>query len=219
MRSILNRMYLINRIAFVFSIAASFCSFTNEVYAIPKNQSSSQVREVKGHIQNSNGEPIAGASVQIKGTKIGAISNAGGNYSISTRGSNDVLVFSYIGYLDQEITVAGQATINVTLQGKSKSLDEVVVTALGIKREARSLGYAVSNLTMDSLTQANEPNFINSLSGKVPGMVITQSAGGPGGSSRVLIRGNTSISGDNQPLYVIDGVPIENTNQGGPGGG
>ncbi|HRE49830.1 MAG TPA: SusC/RagA family TonB-linked outer membrane protein [Flavitalea sp.] len=180
---------------------------------------SNQQKTISGHIQNDKGEPIPGVSVGIKGTDIGVVSNNAGNYTINVSGDNNVLVFSYIGFISQEVPVAGQTTINITLREGSKDLDEVVVTALGIKRQTRSLGYAVTNLEMDSVTQANEPNFINSLSGKVPGMVITQSAGGPGGSSRVLIRGNTSISGDNQPLYVIDGVPIENTNQGNPGGG
>jgi TonB-linked SusC/RagA family outer membrane protein len=218
-RSTLNEVRLIKSVAIIFIMATSFGLLSNDVYAISGNQVSPRNQEVNGHIQSASGESIAGVSVQIKGTKIGVITNPQGDYSFNVRSNNDVLIYSFIGYVDQEILVGGRKTINVTLQAKSKNLDEVVVTALGIKREERSLGYAVSSVKMDSVTQANEPNLINSLSGKVPGMVITQSAGGPGGSSRVLIRGNTSISGDNQPLYVIDGVPIENTNQGNIGGG
>lgn len=162
--------------------------------------------------------PLINATVSQKGTVHSTFTDKQGHFSITVPKSA-TLVFSYTGYAAQEVSVSGRTVINIALQEQSKNLDEVVVTALGIKRESRSLGYAVTTLQVDSITQANEPNFINSLSGKVPGMIVTQTAGGPGGSSRVLIRGNTSISGDNQPLYVIDGVPIENTSQGGPGGG
>lgn len=218
-KSFITRFCVTRRPVVVFLIAFGCFSAVSDAFGNAGAGLNLQQQEVRGHIQSAQGEAIAGVSVKIKGTETGVVSDNAGNYSIGVRNNSDVLVFSYVGYQNQEVPVSGRTTINITLQEQSKSMDEVVVTALGIKRASRSLGYAVTNVTMDSVTQANEPNFINSLSGKVPGMVVTQTAGGPGGSSRVIIRGNTSISGDNQPLYVIDGVPIENTNQGGPGGG
>lgn len=215
----LDKIRIFKRGAVIFILLLGALQPTSAVFARIESMAPSQQKQVSGRILNEAGEPISGVSVGIKGTKTGVVSNVSGNYSINVSGNSDVLVFTYIGYSSQEVPVNGQTVINITLLASSGSLDEVVVTALGIKRQTRSLGYAVANVEMDSITQANEPNLINSLAGKIPGMVVTQTAGGPGGSSRVLIRGNTSISGDNQPLYVIDGVPIENTNQGGPGGG
>jgi len=169
-------------------------------------------------VSGKDGAPLINATVVQKGAATATRTDVQGKFEIKVP-KEAILIFSHTGYTTQEIAVEGRTRIDVILTESSGNLDEVVVTALGIKRESRSLGYAVTNLQVDSLTKANEPNFINGLAGKVPGMVVTQTAGGPGGSSRVLIRGNTTISGDNQPLYVIDGVPIENTNQGGPGGG
>lgn len=175
--------------------------------------------EVKGKVTDSKGAALPGVNILVKDSQTGTITDKNGDYSLRVSTGSDILVFSFIGFQSQTIPLAGRSILNVALTEDISTLDEVVVTALGIKREQRSLGYAFSEVRMDSLTKANDPNFINSLAGKVPGLIISQSAGGPMGASRVVIRGNTSISGDNQPLYVIDGVPIQNSDQGDLGGG
>jgi len=130
-----------------------------------------------------------------------------GNYTLNVS-DTDILVFSYVGYLAQEVAVNGRTTLNVTLREDLQVLGEIVVTALGIEREAKSLTYAVQNIKGDKMNEAKETNLINSLQGKVAGVTITKDATGPGGDSKVLIRGNRSITNSNQPLYVIDGVPL-----------
>jgi TonB-linked SusC/RagA family outer membrane protein len=142
-----------------------------------------------------------------------------GKYQLTVNSSKSIVQFTFIGMKKVEEAVNGRDAINVTLQSDEIGLEEVVVTALGIKREEKSLGYSVSSIKGDDLSKSNDPNMMNTLAGKVPGLVISQGAGGISGSSRVLIRGNTTISGDNQPLYVIDGVPMVNTNDGSTGGG
>src|SRR5690554_5601472 len=179
-----------------------------------------RVIQVRGKVvSQADDAGLPGVTVVEKGTANGTVTNLDGEYTIEVVDENSVLVFSYVGFTSQEVTVGNQNQIDISLEETMGVMGEVVVTALGIEREERSLGYAVTEVSMDSLTKANDPNFINSLAGKILGLIITQPAGGQAGASRVLIRGNTSISGDNQPLYVIDGVPIENTNQGNAGGG
>ncbi len=174
---------------------------------------------VKGKVTDSKGEPLPGVSILVRDSQTGTTTDKNGNYSLDVKSANAMLVFSFIGYQSQMVPVGNRSVIDITMEEDVATLQEVVVTALGIKREQRSLGYAVSEVKMDSLAKANDPSFMNSLAGKVPGLIITQSTGGLGGASHVTIRGNTSISGDNQPLYVIDGVPIQNTSQGDTGGG
>lgn len=176
-------------------------------------------QKVTGTVKDKDGNTIPGVSVLEKSTTNGAITDFDGNYVLTVKSKSAVIQFSFVGLKAIEVPVNGQSAINVTLQSEDIGLDEVVVTALGIKREEKSLGYSVSSVKGDDLNKANDPNMMNTLAGKVPGLVITQGAGGTSGSSRVLIRGNTTISGDNQPLYVIDGVPMVNTNDGSTGGG
>lgn len=176
----------------------------------------SKVKAISGTITNARGEPLAGVSITIKGTNVGTSSNASGNYSINAD-ENNILVFSYVGFNTQEITVTAQNTINVRLQEESTALNEVVVTALGIKKEKRALTYAVSEVGGEDLTKARELNLGNALSGRVAGVTASGTSGGPAASSRVIIRGNGSLNGDNQPLYVINGIPITNTNTASAG--
>ncbi|MDY7394308.1 SusC/RagA family TonB-linked outer membrane protein [Aureibaculum sp. 2210JD6-5] len=169
----------------------------------------------------TDGATLPGVNIIEKGTSNGVTSDFEGNYSIEVS-EGAVLQFSFIGYTAQEIAVNGQTTINVVLAESAEALDEVVVTALGISREKKALGYAISELSSEDLNVAKEPNVVNSLSGKVAGVVLTQSTSGPAGGTRVVIRGNNSITGNNQPLYVVDGVPIDNSGIGsaaGNGGG
>ncbi|WP_128544713.1 SusC/RagA family TonB-linked outer membrane protein [Larkinella soli] len=166
---------------------------------------------VQGKVSDVNKEVVPGANILIKGTTRGTITDAEGRYTINA-GKGDVLVVQSLGYVAQNITVGDQNTIDVVLEIDDKTLDEVVVTALGIAKDKKALGYSVTEVKGSDFTQAREINLGNALSGKVAGLNATSTATGPGGSSRVIIRGNGSLSGNNQPLYVINGVPIDNTN-------
>lgn len=171
---------------------------------------------VKGVVTDQRGEAVIGATVKVKGNVSGAITDINGNYTISCP-TNATLEFSYVGNKPQSIAVGGRNSINVKLQDEATAIDEVVVTALGIKRQERSLGYATAKVDGNALTMARDPNLGNALSGKVAGVSVAGNATGDMGSSRVVIRGNSSISGNNQPLYVVDGVPFDNSNQGSAG--
>lgn len=161
---------------------------------------------VSGKVTGKDGEPLIGASVLVAGTSTGTVTDIDGTYSINV-GSGIALVFSYTGYTTQTIEINNQSVINVILS-EGLALEEVVVTALGISREKRNLTYATQNVNTEELSQARELNVINSLSGKVAGLSISPSGSGVGAPSRVILRGNRSIAGDSQPLYVVDGVPI-----------
>ena len=153
--------------------------------------------------------PVVGASVLVKGTTNGNITDLDGNFTLEGVNNGDIIVISYIGYVTQEIPFTGQP-INVTLAEDSEQLEEVVVTALGIKRSEKSLGYAMQQVGGEDLVQAREPNLANALSGKVSGVQVIRSSNGPGGSSKIQLRGANSVTGTNQPLIVVDGVPMDN---------
>jgi TonB-linked SusC/RagA family outer membrane protein len=164
------------------------------------------------------GEPIIGASVQVKGTSKGTTSDLDGNYTVELAPGENTLVFSFVGYTTTEIAVNGQASLNVSLQTDAVGLNEVTVTALGISRETKSLGYAVQEVGGENLDKAKDANFINNLAGKVAGVTIVGNPSGIGGSARVTIRGERSLNiNANQPLFVIDGVPIINEVLGSSG--
>ncbi|MDQ3291302.1 MAG: SusC/RagA family TonB-linked outer membrane protein, partial [Bacteroidota bacterium] len=175
-----------------------------------------QNTEVKGTVRDEKGEGLPGVSIQVNGSTQGTITDVNGSFSLSAP-ANGSLVFSYIGFVNQTVPVNGRSVIEVTLAPDAKSLDEVVVTALGIKREKKALTYAVTEVGGEALTKAREVNLGNALAGRVAGVTASNTATGPNGSSRVIIRGNGSLSGDNQPLYVVNGVPINNTTQGSAG--
>ena len=172
-------------------------------------------RKVSGTVKEAGEDaPLPGVNIIVKGTSTGTTSDINGAYSLEVPGDNATLLFSFIGYRTQEVSVGSRSVIDVALEQDITQLGEVVVTALGIEREQKSLGYAVSEVEGEELTQAKEVNFVNSLSGKVPGLQISQTNGGPGSSTRVVIRGNTSLLGDNQALFVVDGVPVINNGEG-----
>ncbi|MDL2214947.1 SusC/RagA family TonB-linked outer membrane protein [Dysgonomonas sp. OttesenSCG-928-M03] len=174
-----------------------------------------QSNKVTGTVKDSFG-PVIGAAVVEKGKPgNGTITDADGKFSLNVQ-PGAIIVITYIGYKSQEVK-AGQAPLDITLQEDSKMLGDVVVTALGIKRERKALGYGVDEVNGDALMKAKEPNVINSMAGRVAGLVVSQTAGGPSGSTRVILRGSTEMTGNNQPLYVIDGVPLDNTNYGSAG--
>jgi len=171
-----------------------------------------QVQNVTGKVVDQIGQPLPGVNVVLKGTGIGAIVDFDGNYAIEVQGETPVLVFSYLGYLTQEIPVDGRTTINVDLSEDSVGLDEVVVTALGIKKEKRALGYSVGNVDNETLMQSKENNVVAALSGKIAGVQIGNPSGQAGSASRIVIRGTSSLLYNNEPLFVVDGVPIDNSN-------
>ncbi|HEY1024081.1 MAG TPA: SusC/RagA family TonB-linked outer membrane protein [Sphingobacteriaceae bacterium] len=173
-----------------------------------------QQKVVTGKVTDESGLPLPGASVKVKGTGTGASTGVDGNYSIRAN-AGQVLVFSFIGSVSQERTVGNSNTINVVLASDAKALSEVVVTALGIKKEKKSLGYSVQDIQSEELLKNKQANVINSLNGKIAGVNITNSGGAPGSSASIVIRGGTSLERDNQPLFVIDGMPMDNsTGQG-----
>lgn len=184
--------------------AASFESFAIE----------QQSNKVIGTVKDEFG-PVIGASVVEKGTSNGVVTDLNGKFSLNVK-PGATLIISFVGYKQQEVK-AGNVPLNIVLEEGSKMLGEVVVTALGIKRERKALGYGVAEVQGEALTKAKETNVINSMAGRVPGLVVTQTAGGASGSSRVILRGSTEMTGNNQPLYVIDGVPLDNTNFGSAG--
>jgi len=177
--------------------------------------------QVSGRVtEQGNAQGIIGATVQVKGTSRGTITDLDGKYTIDVPGPEAVLVFSYIGFVPQETVVANRSVIDVVLAASTEELTEVIVTALGVERETKALGYAVQAVDGAQLTEARESNVINSLSGRVAGVQITNSSSGIGGSTRVTIRGESSLNiSANQPLFVVDGIPISNNIVGSSGSG
>ena len=164
---------------------------------------------VSGRVTSSDdGSGLPGVSVQVKGTTRGTVTDANGDYRINVE-NNSRLIFSFIGYTSQELA-ANKAAINVALVPGSQSLDEIVVTAQGIERDKRSLGYAIQEVSGNLLSQRSEPNLLNGLQGKIAGVNITGSSGAPGASTNINIRGITSFTGSNQPLIVVDGIIFSN---------
>ncbi|MBD2752694.1 SusC/RagA family TonB-linked outer membrane protein [Spirosoma validum] len=174
-------------------------------------------REVTGTITDEKGNDLAGATVTIKGTTRGTNTDGSGRYRITVPDNNVVLVFSYIGYAAQEITVGNQSIINVKLNPGDVNLNEVVVTALGVSKETRTLGYAVTTVDGSSLTRARETNIGNSLAGRVAGLNVKGTNSGPGGTAKILMRGMPSMNSGGSPLIVINGVPMDNTQRGSAG--
>lgn len=169
--------------------------------------------KVTGRVVDSAGEPLIGATIMVEGTKEGAVTDIDGNFTINTM-SKAKLVISYVGYTTQTILVGDKTTIDVTLKEVANTMNEVVVTALGIKRAEKALSYNVQSVGSNELTRNKDANFVNSLNGKVAGVSISKSASGVGGATRVIMRGAKSIEGDNNVLYVIDGIPIFNFSGG-----
>ena len=187
--------------------AAAEVTTRAELAAAPNDQ------VISGTVEDANG-PMIGATVKVAGTNNGTVTDFDGRFSIKCK-PGDMLEVSYVGYTTK--TVKAQQGMKIMMEEDKTVLSEVVVTALGIKRDRKALGYGVAEVKGEELTKAKETNVINSLSGKVAGLVVQNTAGGASGSTRVLLRGNTEMTGNNQPLYVIDGVPLDNTNFGSAG--
>jgi TonB-linked SusC/RagA family outer membrane protein len=171
---------------------------------------------IKGTIVDGKGEALIGVSVLVKGTNRGTSTDVSGKYEIMADDANTTLVFSFVGYVKKEVVVGTQSEINVTLLEDTQNLSEVIVTALGIKRDKRALGYSVQEISGEAVSTAKEANLATTLAGKMAGVQVTRTANGAGGSSRVVIRGTNSLVGNSQPLYVIDGIPMDNSNPNSP---
>jgi TonB-linked SusC/RagA family outer membrane protein len=172
---------------------------------------------ITGKVQDEKGNELAGATVTVKGTSKGTNTDADGNYRISIASAEDVLVFSYIGYAKQEIIVGSKTVVNVKLAPGDATLNEVVVTALGVSKDARKIGYAVTTVDATAFTKARETNIGNSLAGRVAGLNVKGTNSGPGGTAKILMRGMPSMNSAGSPLIVINGVPMDNTQRGSAG--
>ncbi|SDM34875.1 TonB-linked outer membrane protein, SusC/RagA family [Daejeonella rubra] len=200
----------------------SFANSSRDVTNISSAQTSGLVSnfnieqqrvDIRGKVIDATGEALIGVSVRVKGSETGASTDVNGSFSLSAP-ENAILVFTYIGYVTQEVAVNGRTSVNVTMVEDRQALSEVVVTAFGVTKAKRGLGYGVQEIPGESLTESRQNNIANSLTGKIAGVDATQANSGAGGSSRVIIRGNTSLNGNQQPLYVVDGMPINNGNRG-----
>ena len=167
---------------------------------------SAQTSKVTGKVVGEDGEPVIGASIIVKGTTVGTVTDFDGNFTLDVPSDGKQLVISYIGMKSKEVVVS--PNVNVTLMSDTQNLDEVVVTAMGISKEKKALGYAVQDVKSDELTQGANTSLSGALQGKVSGIDIASSSGMPGASSKIMIRGARSFTGDNSPLYVVDGMPI-----------
>lgn len=176
-----------------------------------------QTRQVSGTVTESeSGDPLVGVSIMASGTSSGTVTDFEGKYVLDVPDGVSTLQFSYTGFTSEEVEIGSQSVIDVALQA-GVALDEVVVTALGMERDAKAINYSVTQVDGESFQEAREINIANSLAGKVAGVNVSNISSGPQGSSRVVIRGNVSLGGNNQPLYVVDGVPIDNSSFGQAG--
>ena len=167
-------------------------------------------KDISGIVVDNQGEPIIGASVKVQGTTNGMTTNFNGEFALKNVPENANLEITYIGMQPQTLSVSGKSAFNITMKDDAKQLEEVVVTAMGIERKAKSLTYATQTINNDDVTRIKDANFINSLQGKSAGLIITPNAGGAGSASKIILRGNSSIEGNNTPLIVVDGIPMSN---------
>lgn len=170
-----------------------------------------QEKKVSGRVTGADGKPLVGVTVAVQGSNVATQTDVNGNYSFSVP-TGKIIVFRSIGYSDKTLIVKeGQSAFNVTLDNNDNALDEVVVTALGVKKEKKSVGYSVQEVKAADILSSREPNVVNALAGKVAGLQITSSGGQAGSSASIQLRGNTSITGSSEPLFVIDGIPMDNS--------
>ena len=175
-----------------------------------------QDRTITGTVTDKeDGKPLPGVSVRVTGTQTGTQTGSDGKFAVKVNAGATTVEFSSIGYISQALAIPANNVINVSLSTDAKLLGEVVVTALGVGREKKTLGYSSTQVGTEEINRASPTNLVSGLQGKVAGVDISTTSGQPGGSSKVVLRGFSSIAGNNQPLYVIDGVPVNNTRPGG----
>lgn len=205
----MKRKYCLSLVLFaLFGMTTPYTANAAENVLLP--QSSQQAKKNTGKVVDATGEPIIGASVLVKGSGIGTVTNMDGGFSIDAP-VGSILEISFIGYKTAIIKVTNASTYNVTLQDDSQALSEVVVTAMGIKKDRKSLGYAIEDVNSEELMKNKSVNPINSLAGKIAGVNITQGGGAAGAGAQIILRGGTSLERDNQPLFVVDGVIYDNS--------
>lgn len=171
---------------------------------------------VTGIVSDANNQPVTGATVLIKNTNKATVTTGAGRFRINASG-NDVLVISSVGFTTREVELNGRSSLDITLESSTQNMNEVVVTALGIRRESKRLGYSTATVNTEQITTNRTTNVGNSLQGKVAGLNVSPPAGGPGGSSKIRIRGQSSFKGDNSPLIVVNGIPVNNSSISGGG--
>jgi hypothetical protein len=196
---------------------SKYSVLANDLIVISPDKMSGQQKTVTGKVISQSGEPLPGVAVAVKGGTQGTVTNADGEYRLLNIPEDAILVFSFVGMHAQEVTVGDQTEINIRLEEEAIGLDEVVVTALGIRRDKKTLTYASQQVTGEELMKARGTNFMDAMSGKAAGLEIKKSASGAGGSTRVVLRGFKSLGGSNEPLYVIDGIPVMNIKRAQPG--
>lgn len=194
---------------FAYQIQGNYIIITEKKPAV----ATQTMKDIKGKVVDESGEPLIGVNISVDGNSTGTITDFDGNFAIKAS-DNSTLKVSYIGYATQMVTVSKKDFYPITMKQDTEVLDEVVVTALGIKRAEKALSYNVQQIKGNELTTVKDANFVNSLNGKIAGVTINKSAAGVGGATRVVMRGAKSIEGDNNALYVVDGIPLFNTNMG-----
>ena len=175
------------------------------------SQNTNSQKTITGVVTDADGAPLIGVAVLVKGSTSGTVTNLDGDFSITVPSNTESLQFSYIGYQPQEVAIGSQSILNITMVDAAVGLNEVVVTALGISREKESLGYSVGTVGGDELNRTPQASVLSSMQGKIAGVQISQTYGVKGSSMNMVIRGASSLNSDNQPLFVIDGVPVYNT--------
>lgn len=180
------------------------------LFVLPLCSLFAQNGTIKGTVTDANNNPLPGVTVTNQTTLKSTLTNANGNYQIAAQ-TGQVLLFTYVGFTPQKIVTGSGSTVNVKMQSDNKQLGEVVVTAHGISRQKKSLGYSTPTVAGDDVTQTQRESFINGLAGRVPGLLVNSTSGNPGASTQIILRGIVSLDGDNSPLIVIDGLPIDNS--------
>ena len=179
---------------------------------VAKEKATDSKRKITGKVLDEAQQPMIGVTVTVKGSTTRAVTDIDGNYQLQTSETAPVLQFSYLGYKTKEVKASGKDAITTTMDVDSKALDEVVVTALGIKRDKKMLGYSVQDIKSDALNTTGDPSVVGALSGKVAGLQMNTASTGLGGSTKITIRGNSSLTDNNQPLWIVDGVPFSDNN-------
>lgn len=179
---------------------------------VAKEKATDSKRKITGKVLDEAQQPMIGVTVAVKGSTTRAVTDIDGNYQLQTSETAPVLQFSYLGYKTKEVKASGKDAIKTTMDVDSKALDEVVVTALGIKRDKKMLGYSVQDIKSDALNTTGDPSVVGALSGKVAGLQMNTASTGLGGSTKITIRGNSSLTDNNQPLWIVDGVPFSDNN-------
>ena len=219
LRNIFNVIMLSLFLAFIFPVNILASVNSGKVVSEPalanksvlNTESFPQQRKITGTVIDAkSGSPLPGVTIVVEGTTKGIITDASGKYSIDVSDNNAVLNFSFVGYINQKIPTLGKSVIDVGMAVNLQELEEVVVTALGMSKESKKLGFSVTQVKGVDLAMTKQVNPINALMGKVAGVQIDQGAAGPFGSTKIVIRGNSTLSTNNQPIFVVDGVIVEN---------